>query len=205
MLSISLPMKGSGRGDYYLSLAKEDYYLNGGEPPGEFYGDAKQHFNLPDQVDRVTLRALLEGLNPDTGKPFSKEAAHPERRSGWDLTFSAPKSVSVIWALGGDEIGTAVGEAHKKAVKRALDYLQQEAAFTRRGKGGHIKEEAVIDSQVPLYRALLLPFCGEKFLWFQLLQLFHLPLTLGLVIRHGCEVAVLLLLRFRVQKEQRPN
>jgi hypothetical protein len=34
MLSISLPIKGAGREDYYLELAREDYYTGGSEPPG---------------------------------------------------------------------------------------------------------------------------------------------------------------------------
>ena len=32
MLSISPPLRGAGKGNYYLDLAREDYYLEGGEP-----------------------------------------------------------------------------------------------------------------------------------------------------------------------------
>ena len=52
---------------------------------------------------------------------------------GYDLTFSAPKSVSVLWGLSGrDEVRQVVDEAHATAVARALDYLETHASYTRR-------------------------------------------------------------------------
>ena len=56
--------------------------------------------------------------------------------AGFDLTFSAPKSVSVMWALGDPGVHLAVRDAHERAVDAALEYLEREATFTRRGHGG---------------------------------------------------------------------
>lgn len=55
---------------------------------------------------------------------------------GFDLTFSAPRSVSLAWALGGADAGAEIAAAHAASVEAALDYLQREARWTRRGKGG---------------------------------------------------------------------
>ncbi len=56
--------------------------------------------------------------------------------AGFGLTFSPPKSVSVLWGTGGEELRTAVVGAHERAVSSTLDFLQDHAAFTRRGAGG---------------------------------------------------------------------
>ncbi len=60
----------------------------------------------------------------------------PIRSGGWDLTFSAPKSLSVLWAIGGGEVGMVARECHDAAVATALEYLEEHAAFSRQGKAG---------------------------------------------------------------------
>ena len=45
MLSMSKISTSNGA-DYYLNLAREDYYLNGGEPPGRWFGESVEHFGL---------------------------------------------------------------------------------------------------------------------------------------------------------------
>jgi conjugative relaxase-like TrwC/TraI family protein len=55
---------------------------------------------------------------------------------GFDLTFSAPKSVSVLWALSDDRTRGRVRECHERAVDAALGYMEREAAAVRRGAGG---------------------------------------------------------------------
>jgi conjugative relaxase-like TrwC/TraI family protein len=57
--------------------------------------------------------------------------------TGYDLCFSAPKSVSALWALGGTDGGVAVQAAHIAAVRAGLDYLDTHAAFSRVGRNGH--------------------------------------------------------------------
>jgi len=55
---------------------------------------------------------------------------------GYDLTFSPPKSVSVLWALSSDEAAAAIAGAHEAAIADALDYLEKNALGTRAGAGG---------------------------------------------------------------------
>jgi conjugative relaxase-like TrwC/TraI family protein len=56
--------------------------------------------------------------------------------TGFDLTFSAPKSVSVLWGLGDTEVSKAVRRAHDGAVVEALGYLERHATMARRGANG---------------------------------------------------------------------
>ena len=98
MLSISPPLRGAGKGDYYLELARKDYYLEGGEPLGRWQGRAAEELGLAGTVEREQLGALLDGYDPRTGEELVRNAGKESRQNAWDLTFSAPKSVSVFWS-----------------------------------------------------------------------------------------------------------
>jgi conjugative relaxase-like TrwC/TraI family protein len=76
--------------------------------------------------------------------PASGEALRVTSTSvqGFDLTFSAPKSVSVLYAVGDEDIRGAVVGAHEAAVRDALGYLEREAVQVRRGRAGCVKEHA---------------------------------------------------------------
>src|SRR5438876_1006009 len=63
VLSISPPMTGTGKGNYYLELAREDYYLEGGEPPGNWFGSGADALGLKGVVQKNELRHLLNGFN----------------------------------------------------------------------------------------------------------------------------------------------
>jgi conjugative relaxase-like TrwC/TraI family protein len=63
----------------------------------------------------------------------------PDTVSGWDLTFAAPKSASVLWALGDDRTRKQVQLAHQKAVKESLDWFEENLAATRQGRGGVLR------------------------------------------------------------------
>jgi conjugative relaxase-like TrwC/TraI family protein len=128
-----------GRADYYLTaVAKRDgvegYYLARGEEPGRWLGTGADTLGLAGEVTAERLRAVLDARHPASGDQL---AAHPARRvPGFDHTFRAPKSVSLLWALGDRETAEQVVVAHDAAVDAAVGYLQREAGFTRRGAGG---------------------------------------------------------------------
>ena len=141
MLSIS-PMSGAGQGDYYIELAREDYYLEGGEPSGQWFGDGARELGLEGEVQKQELSNVLRGYSPNGEHQLVQNAGAENRQSGWDLTFSAPKSVSVAWSQSEGEMRKAFQEAHQKAVTKALSYVEDEAGFTRRGQGGVERESA---------------------------------------------------------------
>ena len=125
-----------GRAAYYLEVVADreatDYYLAPGEEPGRWL--LAGGLDLAGIVQAPQLRAVLDGRDPVTGVQL---AAHPARKvPGFDLTYRPPKSVSLLWALGDAATAAEVSAAHDAAVAAAVDYLQREAARSRRGAGG---------------------------------------------------------------------
>ena len=123
--------------DYYLSQVAsgvEDYYLGNGEAPGAWTGSAAGRLGLHRQVDPHALRQVLGGYDA-AGEPL--EGLRASRKiPGFDLAFRAPKSVSLLWALGGSDVAASVRDAHDAAVAAALAYLEDQAGWSRRGAGG---------------------------------------------------------------------
>ena len=129
-----------GAEDYYLRQVAdglEEYYTGAGESPGVWAGSAAHELGLAGEVTPEALRQLIRGRHPATGSELTNNRLPPERRvAGWDLTMSAPKSVSLLYGLCGDSVAEAVREAHDQAVHDALGYLERHAAFARRGHAG---------------------------------------------------------------------
>ena len=118
-----------------IAQGRDDYYEGRGEAPGEWKGSAAQGIGLEGEVDGDEFNALLEARAPD-GRGLI--AGNPGGSSvlAYDLTFSAPKSVSMLFAIGAPEQVEAVSSAHDEAVSDALRYLESEACQVRRGAGG---------------------------------------------------------------------
>jgi len=138
---LSIGKLGIGQERYYLDKVAEgaeDYYSGEGEAAGEWIGDAAGRLGLEGEVTADQLTAMLTGRNPVDGEPLLGRQGVPGKGSvpGFDLTFSAPKSVSLLWALGGPVAALEVQAAHREAVGAALSYMQREACWTRRGAGG---------------------------------------------------------------------
>lgn len=131
MLSIkSLGTAGSGVEEYYEHLAQDDYYENGGEPPAQWYGKLASELYLFGNVQPGQLGQMFRGFHPLTGETLSANAGD-QHKVGWDLTFSAPKSVSIAWAFAGEEARRDVEDAHNAAVAAALSYLEKRAFSSR--------------------------------------------------------------------------
>ena len=123
---------------YYLGQVAEgldDYYTGSGELPGRWVGNAVAALGLSGTVSGEDLRAVLAGLNPGTGQSPNGDRlqAWKGRVPGFDLTFSAPKSVSVLYALGDPLVRGQIVEALDAAVDDAVGWLEREACFVRRG------------------------------------------------------------------------
>ena len=107
MLSIGKLAKGQ-EGYYLDAVARgvEDYYLEG-EAPGRWLGAGTALLGLAGEVDADALAAVLDGRDPttDTRLRSSKGGRIP----GFDLTFRAPKSVSLVFGLAEADIAAVVG------------------------------------------------------------------------------------------------
>jgi conjugative relaxase-like TrwC/TraI family protein len=130
--------------DYYVGLAERppsakgpvDYYLDPDEPPGRWWGNGRHTLGLDEEVEASDLRALLQGADPRSRRLLGRRFGEASAR-GFDATFSAPKSVSVLWALSPDPwVRAEVLTAHDTAVDASLGYLERHGAVTRRGRDG---------------------------------------------------------------------
>lgn len=135
MLSIGKIAAGNER--YYLdSVAdgKEDYYTGGGEAPGTWHGTGAEQAGVSGTVEADDFTAIISGRTPAGVK--LRAATSRVTVDGYDLTFSAPKSVSLLYAIGDPGVARAARDAHDHAVREALGYVEREACFVRRGVAG---------------------------------------------------------------------
>jgi conjugative relaxase-like TrwC/TraI family protein len=162
MLSISKLSPGQ-EAYYERSVADgiDDYYAGRGESPGVWVGDGAAELELDGVVGEGELGRLIGGRHPLMSAELRRHApkkqitveridpATGELRleqktlspvAGYDLVFSPPKSVSLLHALGGEDVRHAVNQAHLAAWQAALAYLEQRACVTRRGKNGVVRE-----------------------------------------------------------------
>jgi len=128
-------LKGTDAGRYYTERLPS-YYLDGGEPPGRWWGQAADRLGLDGQVEPDAFLAVMAGHDPGTGNDLGRRFGEGSVR-GYDATFSAPKSVSVLWGLGDDLVRQQVAEAHDTAVESVLGWVEDHA-HTRLRQQGHI-------------------------------------------------------------------
>jgi conjugative relaxase-like TrwC/TraI family protein len=123
-----------------VAQGRDDYYAGRGESPGRWTGRGSELLRIAGEVDKAGFAALMEGRHPGTGERL-KRVGGRSKIAAFDLTFSAPKSVSVLFAVGDPGLSRAFVEAHEEAVDAALDYLEREACRVRRGHRG-VRREA---------------------------------------------------------------
>jgi conjugative relaxase-like TrwC/TraI family protein len=91
------------------------------------------------EADAISLERLFgHGADPRDGSPLGRGFSPEDSRAvaGFALTFSPPKTVSVLWALGDSEIAEEVTAAHDAAVRTSLAFVDEHTSFTRRGHNG---------------------------------------------------------------------
>jgi conjugative relaxase-like TrwC/TraI family protein len=127
-----------GHGYYVDDLPYGREEANGlvAESPGRWVGEGASALGLAQRVEPQAFADVLAGRDP------LSDRALPVRRdrvtvAGYDLVFCAPKSVSLLHALGPSELASAVGEGHDAAVRATADYLARAALGVRRSDHGH--------------------------------------------------------------------
>jgi conjugative relaxase-like TrwC/TraI family protein len=112
-----------------------DYYLKDGErveAPGRWVRGAEAVRCDPDQpVGGGVLRRLMAVRRPDTGLALRRAGGNGEVVAAIDATFSAPKSVSAMWAVASEELRDQIEQAHEAAIDRALGYAIGVVAMVR--------------------------------------------------------------------------
>ncbi len=125
--------------------AVDDYYSQGSnKTPSRWIGSAAEALGLSGPVDRDDHLRTLQGFDPRTGEVLVQKAGE-NRRYAIDLTFSAPKSVSIAWAVGDEEVKKGLEAAQDRAVEKTLAFIEEKFALGRRGSAieGTITKEQV--------------------------------------------------------------
>jgi len=141
MLSISSRSSGAAAAAYYEHMESdsdrglEDYYSAGDH--GYFLGSGADAMGLNSSVSRHNFEQLANGYSV---LGDVQNAGSEYRKAAWDLTFSSPKSVSILWAVSSPEVREKIQLAHDCAVKIGLDFMERHASFTRRGSGSKLSD-----------------------------------------------------------------
>jgi conjugative relaxase-like TrwC/TraI family protein len=123
--------------DYYNQWTKTDYYHNLNYPAGQWLGAQSFQLELRGDVQSIAFTNVMAGYSPDGSQALIQNAGD-NHVPAWDLTFSAPKSFSILHTL--DKHGTFT-RIQRLAMKAALVFLEERAAQTGRGSGGKITEK----------------------------------------------------------------
>lgn len=135
MLSICTLKSASQASQYYQS---ESYYTKENEAGhSEWLGKGSEKLGLNGPVNEKEFKSLLEGHSPN-GEKLIQTSNGKTHRPGYDLTFSAPKSVSILGLIGEDK---RVIEAHRNAVKKVVSSIETEFAAYRAKKNGLVNIE----------------------------------------------------------------
>ncbi len=135
-------LKGLGAGLYYVERLP-NYYLDANEPRGRWLGRGAEALDLSGSVGDDAFLSLMAGMDParpdrHLGRQYGETSVR-----GYDVTCSAPKSVSVLFALGDEFVRNRVLQSHDRAV-RALASWIEDHAHTRYRIGGEV---AVVDAK----------------------------------------------------------
>ncbi len=126
-------------GIHGVGRAGADYYLSDHAPElpapgvgGRWTGAAAARLGLEGAIGPAEFRALLLGTHPRDGRPMGSGRTAV---AAFDLTFSAPKSASVLFALGGADAARRLVAVHDDAVHAALAYLERHGVAAARRAG----------------------------------------------------------------------
>lgn len=111
-----------------------DYYTKDGNEPSAWAGKGAEMLGLDGKVDQHTLEHVLAGRLPP-GHEAGWEKSGDKHQPGWDMTFNAPKGVSIMALLAGDE---RLIEAHERAVEKAVKFMEEYAHVRVRGDDNSI-------------------------------------------------------------------
>jgi conjugative relaxase-like TrwC/TraI family protein len=132
-----------------------DYYTEGGEggeggggvalAPCRWHGSpallASLGLSSEGPVEREDLAALMRGVSPLDGRVLRRAGGDGSRVAGIDVTFSAPKSVSALWAVSSRYERARIEAAHSRAVAGAVARIERDVELLRTRVGGRLRWE----------------------------------------------------------------
>ncbi|WP_370205397.1 MobF family relaxase [Pararhodobacter marinus] len=143
MLSVANVRSPSAAASYFAS---DNYYASAdADRSGQWVGEGAKRLGLNGKVEAQTFDALLRGELPDGSSVGNPGQAH---RPGTDLTFSVPKSWSLLALVGKDE---RIIAAYREAVLEALHWAEKNAAETRMVEKGKTVTQATGNLAIGLF------------------------------------------------------
>lgn len=116
---------------------RDDYYAKDGA--GMWWSTGESIVRHGAAIDAQSFRDLCAGIDPATGQPLVRGAG-PTHVAGVDITGTAGKSVSVLWATGNSQRRAVIEAAHRKAIDEALKLMLDEGlVVVRSGAAGAVK------------------------------------------------------------------
>ena len=140
---------------YYLESQRSfrhpnEYYTAGEEPDGVWF-NPRGLLGLENggKVDSSDFHRLYNGFSPDGSTKLTRNAGSEQRSAGLDMTFSADKSVSALWAVADPALRSRIEDAHNDAARVALEEtVLRYCSYTRiRDREGRIK---VLPADIPV-------------------------------------------------------
>jgi conjugative relaxase-like TrwC/TraI family protein len=143
VLSIQPLKSAEGAASYYITQV--DYYASDATAM-QWFGRGSQMLQLQAVIDKNEMLALLEGKLPNGQVLQNPQGQH---RPGFDMTFSAPKSVSLLVGL---DAAPDFVRFHDEAVKHALSHIESEFAEARVSRNGEIHYEKTGNLVIAMFR-----------------------------------------------------
>ncbi len=125
---------------YFLECSAENYFGIQNEPSGYWLGSGCQKFNLFGLAPEKAIANLAAGYSPDGEQALVQIQGYQdrERQPGWDLTFNAPKSVSIRWGISKQTTREEISRFQAESVGEAFQFLEENGAFSRRKQDGQV-------------------------------------------------------------------
>jgi len=151
MIRISQQNSAAGAKRYY---ATADYYSEGQELVGSWGGKGADRLGLSGVVDKNSFERLCDNLHPQTGEPLTVRT-RTERTVGYDFTFSVPKSVSLLYAMSGDQdilasFRTSVDETMREMEAEMETRVRKDHQDTNRPTGNMVWAEFIHTTSRPV-------------------------------------------------------
>ncbi|AUD07249.1 MobF family relaxase [Spirosoma pollinicola] len=123
----------AGHAKQYFSeaLLKSDYYLDDQELAGRMQGKLAERMGLAGLVNKEVFHDLCDNIDPNTGKPLTPRTKE-NRITGYDISFSCPKSVSILHGLSNDD---RILTAFQESVRQTMQDIERDSKTRVRQNG----------------------------------------------------------------------
>ena len=135
----------SDRGDYYTPAGDDESVGDTALAPSRWHGSPAllAHLGLASEgpVKREDLADLMGGVSPADGHELRQAGGNGSRVAGIDMTFSAPKSVSALWAVSSPYERARIEAAHSRAVAGTIARVERDVELLRTRVDGELRWE----------------------------------------------------------------